>query len=477
MRVSDRYKLGLRQAQLDFVDVDIDSDLPVFIDPRALLLLNTEWGQECVALVQDFFQAVLNAIRSGNQARAQSLLGQLHEPNETRLGFSKGRPAGHALGPFMAGRIRTALTASEAVQTGLLSHLEDTILMIEGIGPDLISDITTNVIREPLARYTQQMAEQHGIPLETDVYPGPFWDPEKSRWHQEFVSLPKPRRPLLLVPKAIVRSRMDYDDAEYYDDYLIPHLREAEFADPRSSLVETLKNKTVRVTKKSLMEKFGRGKRIIEKLTRKNPEVLDRYRAAKGRKIAPPLDHAGIDAVTGQSELNWGAALDRVLKIKPGRDTASDFHNAAMDLLTPLFYPALSMPKKELPIHGGRKRIDITYANGASRGFFDWLRKNHEASHVFVECKNYTGDPANPELDQLAGRFGRERGRFGILLCRSFTDKALFIQRCRDTALDGRGFIIALDDDDLRMLVEARKTDDPHADLLQLKERFNELVM
>lgn len=48
-------------------------------------------------------------------------------------------------------------------------------------------------------------------------------------------------------------------------------------------------------------------------------------------------------------------------------------------------------------------------------------------------------------------------------------------QRCRDAALDDRGFIIALDDDDLSILVEARKADGPEMfDYLIM--RFRELI-
>lgn len=44
MRVSEYYTLGLTQPSLDFVDVRLDTDVPLFIDPTALNLLDTEWG-------------------------------------------------------------------------------------------------------------------------------------------------------------------------------------------------------------------------------------------------------------------------------------------------------------------------------------------------------------------------------------------------------------------------------------------------
>lgn len=69
-----------------------------------------------------------------------------------------------------------------------------------------------------------------------------------------------------------------------------------------------------------------------------------------------------------------------------------------------------------------------------------------------MECKYYSGDPANPELDQLTGRFSNERGRLGLLVCRKIENRDLFAKRWRDTPQDGNGYIIALNDDDLRTL-------------------------
>ena len=71
------------------------------------------------------------------------------------------------------------------------------------------------------------------------------------------------------------------------------------------------------------------------------------------------------------------------------------------------------------------------------------------ASMIMIECKNYSQDIKNPELDQISGRFSTQRGWFGMILSRSFDNKELFIKRCKDTASDGRGIVICIDDDDI----------------------------
>src|SRR5688572_14881430 len=133
MRVAECFSLGLGQPSLDFVNVDVDTDAPLFVDPRALRLLPTPWGAECVSLIQSFFDYVLERIRADERDRALALLEQLREPNETHLGLSTGESRGRALGPDSAALIYEALAASEAVQTGLIQDLEESALMVEGI--------------------------------------------------------------------------------------------------------------------------------------------------------------------------------------------------------------------------------------------------------------------------------------------------------------------------------------------------------
>lgn len=134
------------------------------------------------------------------------------------------------------------------------------------------------------------------------------------------------------------------------------------------------------------------------------------------------------------------------------------------------------MPHREARIHAGRKRVDLKFTNQAQHGFFHWVAQHYPAPSIWVECKNYAGDPGNPELDQLAGRFSPSRGQVGLLVCRRIDNKPLFLDRCRDTALDHRGYILALDDQDLGTLVEARRADNQDAFRALLQDRFQGLV-
>jgi hypothetical protein len=476
-RVSEFFRLERTQPTLDFVDVDVTNDLRVFVDPHALRLLRSEWGNECATLVQNFFETVMQAIREGEDGLARQLLSSLHEPNETHLGLSAGESRGRAMADGLANDVWDALSSSEAAESGLLEDLEDAVLLVDGISSDIISDVTTNIIRQSLIAYTQTVCQWYSIPLIDDVDSGPMWDPESKEWFNDFEPMPVAASgKLLLVPKSIVRRRVDYDAEEYYRDFILENLRDQELSSPNSELVKLLKNGERRVTNKSLKEKYGRGKRVNLSETRKDPSLLSRYRRAKERAPTPPLSHETLAFAEGSAQPDWDALLSNVTSLPTGRDSSDAYERAVEALLSAIFYPCLSNPEFQRRIHSGRKRIDITYTNIAEAGFFRWLTINYRAPYIFVECKNYEEDPGNPELDQLSGRFSPDRGQVGILVCRTIAVIERMAQRCHDTSRDQRGFILFLDDADLAALVRMRSADRDQLIFPLLRERFNGLI-
>ena len=175
---------------MSFVDVDIYGDAALFVSPRALRLLGDEWGDECVYLVQNFFQAVLAHIKAGRAQSAIELMTVLREPNETHLGLSRGKARGRGLGSQHAAELWAALSKSKAATSGLIQDLEDTVLLVQGVDVDIVSDITTNIIRRPLIEFTQETCAQYKIPMAAEVDSGPMWNPKAQAWETQYVALP-----------------------------------------------------------------------------------------------------------------------------------------------------------------------------------------------------------------------------------------------------------------------------------------------
>ena len=451
-RFSASFQLDKSQGELDFVDIPIGSDLPIFIDPFAIALRPDRWSQRAHATLISFFERVIAAIRNDDAETALELLGHFREPNETRLGLSRRRPRGRGIGHLQSRELFDALGASSAVRTGLLSSLEECELLVEGIGRDKISDLTTNVIRAHLAEYTHDQCNLLGIPTR-EVSLGPHYSADTGQWESGYFMLPVIRnKAFLLVPKAIVRFDPAYNHQRYYRQVVLSFLQ-AEHLNANSSLVRTLKNGRRVVRKKDVQASFPCTKENLFRFSQQHPEALHRYR---DRLVG--LEQQGpTSLVDAEDEELIAEALGQALSSIPtGNVNATSYHQIMVGIVEFIFFPNLLYPRKEREIHQGRKRIDILMENGASTGIFLRLHQNRglPCSFVAFECKNYVTDVANPELDQLSGRFSPNRGKIGFLCCRRFEDRRLFVERCRDTFRDARGLVVPLDDDTIRKFLD-----------------------
>lgn len=475
MKFTSAFGLKLSQAEVDFVDVDLLTDTPLYLCPYAIQIRNDDWSEECGDLIRSFFTSVLDELRANNSQRVNHLLGHLHEPNETRLGQSDGAPRGRGVGADKSFLIGEALRNSQAYQSGLLQDISDAELFIFGVGRDTISDLTTNIIRGKLAKYTEDQCVLHGIQTKPVRSIGPAWDAARQDWVAGIYNLPVFNgRPILLVPKSCVRRRLSLDSQEFYNHYMIEFLQE-EYLRAGSALVQTLKNGNQRVTKKSVKQRHPFDKDDFAAFCQKHPDILAAYKKMAGAK--GPLELGDFDDAINETILA-AALIERLKSIPTGAAHASEYHQVSVAICTFLFYPELSTPIKEYEQHNGRKRVDIKFTNAATEGFFFRLlhMPQTRAHAIFVECKNYTRDVANPELDQLSGRFNLRQGFFGMLLCRTLDDRNKTMESCRDTAKDGRGFMLPLDDSDLIQLLENAQHGKRHLIEKSLDELFDRLV-
>jgi hypothetical protein len=474
-RFSTIFGLSNSQANLDFVDVELSTDTPLYVDPYAIQIRHDEWSGKCGDHIRSYFSQLLDVLRKGDDARATHLLSHLHEPNETFLGVSSGAPSGRGVGDYKATMLADALVRSKAFKTGLLTDISEAELFIHGVGRDTISDLTTNIIRGLLAEYTYEQCQLHGIATRAVQFIGPAWNVNTGDWESTAYQLPvHNRRPVLLVPKFSVRHQLSLDSQEFWNYHMIEFLRQ-EYLHAGGALVRTFKSGERYVTKKSVKARHPFIKDDLADFVRDHPRVLATYKTLKGAE--GPLETDDFDLTF--DEHAFAAALrNEIRNIPEGNEAASRYHSFALGVCTFLFYPALICPIKEQELHQGRKRVDIKFTNSAEGGFFSAMMKSPQtrALSILIECKNYEKQINNPELDQLSGRFGHQRGFFGMLLCRRMDDRRRIVERCRDAANDGRGFMLVLEDRDLAellQLVERGRRQDIDG---FLQRRFDEII-
>lgn len=477
MKISELFQLEKTQCELDFVDIDPSVDTPLFLDPYFISKCDFPFAEKAHYSLQTYFEHLLGLLRSEHIHEASELFSYLGESNDVCMGMSSDKPRGHGMGPDDTVAIFKSLRKSKAMQTGIMGDIEDFRIFVPNVDKDKVSDMTANIIKWQLLQYTIEQCELHGIPLVDSVPSGMYWDAEKKIWDNQYVRrLVIDNRPILLVPKRIVSYTDKYTSTEYRQHFVLNFLQN-ENLQLQTSLVRKHVDGSEYVTKKSIIDNsVAMDKDFLAHFTQQHPEVFADFKQKTKAKI-DEVDGAVLEQIDA---IELCEHLKKKLRATPtGTKHASEYHSLIIGILELLLYPNLSNPRKETPIHDGRKRIDIRYNNSAERGFFFNLPQKNPTLpcfYVFVECKNYTGEVKNPELDQLSGRFSPRRGRVGILTCRTLDSSADFLKRCADTYHDDRGLIIPICDEDILQALDLYPVLKSNALESILSKKYEEIV-
>ncbi|WP_055069159.1 hypothetical protein [Clostridium massiliamazoniense] len=122
--------------------------------------------------------------------------------------------------------------------------------MIDGIGKDSISDITTNVIRKYLIEFTQNQCNIYNIPMTS--FKNNIWDEDLKKWVNIEYKLPSINgNRIILVPKSIVTDKLILSYNDFYNIGLLEYYRKIGRNNASTSLVRVLKNGERKVVKKN----------------------------------------------------------------------------------------------------------------------------------------------------------------------------------------------------------------------------------
>lgn len=178
-------------------NISLVTDLPLFIDPFLLFYSEKEEYQRLHDEMIDYLRFLRRKSESGNVTSA--LLKSWYYFSEVKqnwLGFCESANTGRGLGKDFAHALNQNLVlvfsnfGQERVTRG--SHLEKLCLIRSGVGRDMISDFTTNLIKDFLCRYTETFAEQYIDPsLKKNIaVDRALFDYRLERWMPQRYTLP-----------------------------------------------------------------------------------------------------------------------------------------------------------------------------------------------------------------------------------------------------------------------------------------------
>lgn len=271
--VSNYYGIA---GPVPFADVDVSCDNWLFLDPHAVRLTGAPepFASEAIHSVDTFLGEIVRCVVSGDPVlhrRGESLLQRFREPWETRLGMSSKGFYGHGGGEDVGTWIWKALVTDlmALVRVGVLEHLEELPMFVDGVDRDITSDIATRIMFAPLARFTESMiakypeftaGEHRARTVACQV-----WDPTTLDWTEEPFTLPVAGgKPLLLVPVAWTRRALLMSATRFYEKAVL------DFAQLEQAVVGS-DGKLIKTPKDELMKQagLGRGRNTNIRLTLK----------------------------------------------------------------------------------------------------------------------------------------------------------------------------------------------------------------
>ena len=285
-----------------FLNVDVDHDKPMFVDPRSVRLQAgpAPYVDQANHNTRTFFHEIARCALSSNaadQRRGLDLLQHFEEPRETRLGYAAAGFSGHGGAAEVGTWIWEALTTElEALlRVGILTQIEDLPLFVEGLAEDITSDLTTRIIFEPLSKFTASMVAAYPqftanghttVEVERQV-----WDSTRLQWTTKEVVLPDANgHPLLLVPRDWARPSLLMSAGRYYETKVLG------YAQLEQAVVSRDTGRLIKTPKPQLAQQDGLGRgrgtnlAVTERAQAENEDLVATFKAYVDNKYEPVPD-------------------------------------------------------------------------------------------------------------------------------------------------------------------------------------------
>lgn len=285
----------IKKTAIDFVDIPVnDEDLLAFICP--FLIENNKSDKLILKLSNRLknFLAELNKtyIKTNDFKNGIPFLDHLHEPNEYHLGYSSSNK-GKAVSKSRAKDIFTALRNNRFAKQGLsiTNEAHNVLLLVDGIGQDIMSDIIANVCRDIFADFTTKICTKHSVVTKPTKIE--FYNDTSKKWEQKTVNLPSNFGHIILIPAKTLSGGRAY--ANLYSWFVSSNYISKEVLNrknPPKQMIMQMKDGTKKAIIKEIYKQYKKPKKDLIDFVLKYPNSLDEFiEYAKSHYPELKIDH------------------------------------------------------------------------------------------------------------------------------------------------------------------------------------------
>lgn len=243
--VSQYYNLN---GELEFHDIDLENDNKWFLCPYIIENLRNKnvWANKMTIQAINYFNYVLELLKSKRYKQADKTFTNLNEWNLTRLGMSAKGFEGKGIN-LKSRYLLQCLNDDGFILMEYVERIQDLKLFVDGIKDDKVSDAFTNIVKSILIEFTQEQCLLHKIPMKP-VKVKNIWDDNSKSWVTQMVELPHYKnKPFALVPKECLTTRSWYNATSFARKMVLED-QQSQFIDDKDKpskkeLIEKIKNK------------------------------------------------------------------------------------------------------------------------------------------------------------------------------------------------------------------------------------------
>ncbi len=276
---------SIKSKSPDFLNILMDKDIEVFICP--FLIENSKLENEFSMKVYNrlvSFLTILNKeyVKPNNKNLGISFLSQLHEPNEIHFGYSSSNK-GKAVAKEKATIIFEALRNNRFAKQGLhtTNEAHNVLLLVKGIGQDIMSDIILNVCRDLFSEFTTKQVIKHKI-TDTKTFSCEFYNSISEKWEETNFTLPVYEdKKIILIPQKIVSGKRAYSTRYNWfvaSNHIAVELMNKKVKSKKDDkFFKTLKDGAKKIIVKKIYETYKKPKEELIQFVLNYPGSLDEF--------------------------------------------------------------------------------------------------------------------------------------------------------------------------------------------------------
>ncbi len=458
--------------ELDFITPDPKGDVRAYLDLYLMYESRDPEWHEVQAHIFNYFNQLLVDYRSNKISEEQLLIAlNFPEVQAIGLGYCKEGVKGKGTHLERAGLIKEAIFDNTEIAEFGIEALAKTSIQIEGIGPDLLSDLVGNFALFNLIEYTKEQVKTFNLKTISVSLPNGY-DFNTRKWVPAIkVDLPHYENGgyRLLVPRHISRKMPILSTSEFYNGCLKYVLQNEELS--REKILSTIgKEPKVKIKdiEKSLESKYGSVHLAARIIAQERPELVKGY--------AENPHQFDSKRRPRKQKIVWQTYINEIKALPTGSKSSREYSLLLLKIFKVIYGENLLRGKIETTSHGEIYRYDLNFLNASTTAFFNVLRNQQiKAGLIIIEAKNYgLTNVSNKEFNQSLA-YTIKNGRDFIFLIQRDGVTEDDIKKSKEIYLRHRCIVLPLGDNDIVKMIEGRKDSEDTFDIF-LNERLQQIL-